>query len=172
MPDLPRIRALLQRPKLFTVVQDVFMTEIARLADVVVPAAIWAERTGTFTNFDRTVHISRKAVDPPGQARSDLDIFLDPARNCLAARASPDPATRHIRAAPPGSTRTTCFPRPRTPASRSATTCRPMPPSRRRITTPLIRGAGAFLKAAHYQLAPEMSDADYPFILTTRRVLT
>ena len=80
MPDLPRIRALLAKRELFTVVQDAFMTETARLADVVLPAAIWAEKTGTFTNFDRTVHISHKAVDPPGQARSDFDIFLDYAR--------------------------------------------------------------------------------------------
>jgi predicted molibdopterin-dependent oxidoreductase YjgC len=41
------------------------------------PAAIWGEKTGTFTNADRTVHISHKAVEPPGEARSDLDIFLD-----------------------------------------------------------------------------------------------
>jgi anaerobic selenocysteine-containing dehydrogenase len=41
------------------------------------PAAIWGEKTGCFTNPDRTVHISHKAVEPPGEARSDLDIFLD-----------------------------------------------------------------------------------------------
>jgi predicted molibdopterin-dependent oxidoreductase YjgC len=53
------------------------MTETAELADVVLPAALWGEKTGTFTNADRTVHISHKAVEPPGEARSDLDIFLD-----------------------------------------------------------------------------------------------
>jgi ferredoxin-nitrate reductase len=47
---------------------------------VVLPAAIWGEKTGTFTNTDRTVHISHQAVEPPGEARSDLDIFLDFAR--------------------------------------------------------------------------------------------
>uniref|UniRef100_UPI001304B3D9 molybdopterin oxidoreductase family protein n=1 Tax=Cryobacterium sp. M91 TaxID=2048294 RepID=UPI001304B3D9 len=46
-------------------------------ADVVLPAAGWGEKTGTFTNVDRTVHLSDKAVEPPGEARSDLDIFLD-----------------------------------------------------------------------------------------------
>ena len=50
------------------------------LADVVLPAAIWGEKTGTFTNYERTVHISHKAVDPPGEARADMDIFLDFAR--------------------------------------------------------------------------------------------
>ena len=44
------------------------------------PAALWGEKTGTFTNVDRTVHISHKAIDPPGDARADFDIFLDYAR--------------------------------------------------------------------------------------------
>jgi ferredoxin-nitrate reductase len=62
------------------VVQDMFLTETGRLADVVLPAAGWGEKLGTFTNVDRTVHLSERAVDPPGEARSDLDIFLDYAR--------------------------------------------------------------------------------------------
>jgi anaerobic selenocysteine-containing dehydrogenase len=49
-------------------------------ADVVLPAATWGEKTGTFTNADRTVNLSEKAVEPPGEARSDLHIFLDYAR--------------------------------------------------------------------------------------------
>jgi anaerobic selenocysteine-containing dehydrogenase len=77
MPDLDRIRSILKRRELFVVVQDAFMTETALLADVVLPAAIWGEKIGTFTNADRTVHLSEHAVDPPGEARSDLDIFLD-----------------------------------------------------------------------------------------------
>src|SRR5204863_4272395 len=56
--------------------QDAFLTETAALADVVLPAAIWGEKTGCFTNADRTLHISHKAIDPPGEAKSDLDIFL------------------------------------------------------------------------------------------------
>lgn len=77
MPDLGRIRSILSQDRLFVIVQDAFLTETARLADVVLPAAIWGEKTGTFTNVDRTVHLTDKAVDPPGEARSDLDIFLD-----------------------------------------------------------------------------------------------
>jgi anaerobic selenocysteine-containing dehydrogenase len=80
LPQLGRIRDILARPELFVVVQDLFLTETARLADVVLPAATWGEKTGTFTNVDRTVHLSERAVDPPGDARSDLDIFLDYAR--------------------------------------------------------------------------------------------
>jgi predicted molibdopterin-dependent oxidoreductase YjgC len=57
-----------------------FLNETGELADVVLPAAMWGEKTGCFTNADRTVHISHKAIDPPGQSRSDLDILLDYAR--------------------------------------------------------------------------------------------
>ena len=80
LPELARIRKILSNEELFVVVQDAFMTETAQLADVVLPAALWGEKTGTFTNVDRTVHLSQKAIDPPGEARADLDIFLDYAR--------------------------------------------------------------------------------------------
>lgn len=62
------------------VVQDPFLSETAQYADVVLPAAMWGEKTGAFTNVDRTVHLSEKAVEPPGEARSDLEIFLEYAR--------------------------------------------------------------------------------------------
>jgi anaerobic selenocysteine-containing dehydrogenase len=80
LPELHRIRSILARDELFVVVQDLYPTETTALADVVLPAATWGEKTGVFTNADRTVHLSEKAVEPPGQARSDLDIFLDYAR--------------------------------------------------------------------------------------------
>jgi anaerobic selenocysteine-containing dehydrogenase len=80
LPDLARVRRILAKQELFVVVQDLFLTETARLADVVLPAATWGEKQGTFTNADRTVHLSEKAVEPPGEARPDLDIFLDYAR--------------------------------------------------------------------------------------------
>ncbi len=80
LPELHRIRSILEQERLFVVVQDCFLTETARLADVVLPAAIWGEKTGTFTNADRTVHLSEKAVEPPGTARPDFEIFLDYAR--------------------------------------------------------------------------------------------
>ncbi|MFI1931374.1 molybdopterin oxidoreductase family protein [Streptomyces sp. NPDC020330] len=80
LPELSRIRSILAQDRLFVVVQDLFLTETAQLADVVLPAATWGEKTGTFTNADRTVHLSDKAVEPPGEAKPDLDIFLDYAR--------------------------------------------------------------------------------------------
>ncbi|SOD66643.1 Molybdopterin oxidoreductase Fe4S4 domain-containing protein [Streptomyces zhaozhouensis] len=80
LPDLRRIRSLLSRDQLFLVVSDAFPNETTALADVVLPAALWGEKTGCYTNPDRTVHLSEKAVDPPGQARPDFDILLDYAR--------------------------------------------------------------------------------------------
>jgi anaerobic selenocysteine-containing dehydrogenase len=77
LPELARIRSILAQDRLFLVVQDIFLSETAQLADVVLPAATWGEKTGTFTNVDRTVHLSEKAVEPPGEARSDLDILID-----------------------------------------------------------------------------------------------
>ena len=57
------------------VVQDIFLTETAYLADVILPATAFAEKTGTFTNTDRLVQMGRQAIDPPGQARPDLWII-------------------------------------------------------------------------------------------------
>ncbi|WP_223247205.1 molybdopterin-dependent oxidoreductase [Sulfuriferula sp. AH1] len=74
LPNLNRVRQILERSGLFVIVQDAFLTETAQFADVVLPAALWGEKTGCFTNVDRTVHISHKAVEPPGEARADLDI--------------------------------------------------------------------------------------------------
>ena len=57
------------------VVQDIFLTETAFYADVVLPASAFAEKTGTFTNTDRCVQLGRQAIDPPGEARQDLWII-------------------------------------------------------------------------------------------------
>src|SRR5215204_4252432 len=80
LPELSRIREILSKEDLFVVVEDLFLTETARFADVVLPAATWGEKTGTFTNTDRTVHLSEAAVEPPGEAKHDLDIFLEYAK--------------------------------------------------------------------------------------------
>ena len=75
-PDIGHVREALQATE-FLVVQDIFLTETAALADVVLPAACFAEKEGTFTNTERRVQRVRKAVQAPGQAREDLDILAD-----------------------------------------------------------------------------------------------
>ena len=91
LPNLHRVRKLLTKDDLFVIVQDIFLTETAEIADAVLPAAAWGEKTGCYTNVDRTVHISHQAIDPPGQAKSDLDIFLDFARRMEFKNKNGDP---------------------------------------------------------------------------------
>ncbi len=73
-PDANHARESLSALELL-VVQDIFMTETACLADVILPATAFAEKTGTFTNTDRLVQMGRKAIEPPGQAKPDLWII-------------------------------------------------------------------------------------------------
>lgn len=61
----------------FLAVQEIFMTETAKMADVVFPASCFAEKDGTFTNSERRVQRIRKAIDPPGEARADWQIICD-----------------------------------------------------------------------------------------------
>jgi formate dehydrogenase major subunit len=59
------------------VVQDIFMTETAWYADIILPASAHAEKNGTFTNTNRQVQMGRKVVNPPGEAKEDLEIIND-----------------------------------------------------------------------------------------------
>lgn len=79
LPDQNRTRRILD--KLFLVVQDPFVdAETVDLADLYLPASMWGEKTGCITNADRSVNLLKQAVLPPGQARSDFEIFVDVAR--------------------------------------------------------------------------------------------
>jgi formate dehydrogenase major subunit len=78
-PDLEHARAAMAKLE-HLVVQDIFLTETAYLADVVLPATAWPEKDGTVTNTDRMVQLGRKALEAPGQARPDLWIIQEIAR--------------------------------------------------------------------------------------------
>ena len=73
-PDANHARAALASLE-HLVVQDIFLTETAYLADVILPASGFPEKTGTFTNTDRLVQLGRQAIDPPGEAKQDLWII-------------------------------------------------------------------------------------------------
>jgi formate dehydrogenase major subunit len=79
-PDLNHARHALASLE-HLVVQDIFMTETAWLADVVQPATAWPEKTGTVTNTDRMLQLGQQALQPPGQARADLWIIQQMARS-------------------------------------------------------------------------------------------
>ena len=75
-PDLGHVEDALSKLD-FLVVQDIFMTESAQLADVVLPTSSFAEKEGTFTNTERRVQMVRKAVELPGDAKEDWKIFVE-----------------------------------------------------------------------------------------------
>jgi formate dehydrogenase major subunit/formate dehydrogenase alpha subunit len=168
-PDQAHARRALESLELL-VVQDIFLTETAALADVVLPAACYAEKEGTFTNTERRVQRVRKAVEPPGEARADWEIIC-----ALAARAGyegmryPDPAAVMAEIAA------------LTPIYGGIGYDRLDPhglqwpcPDRDHPGTPVLhvasftRGRGRFSPAA-YRPPAEPTDADYPFVLTTGR---
>lgn len=75
-PDVNYVKEALENVD-FLVVQDIFLSETARLADVVLPAASFAEKTGTLTNSERRVQLWRKAIEPVGESRPDWEIICD-----------------------------------------------------------------------------------------------
>jgi predicted molibdopterin-dependent oxidoreductase YjgC len=73
-PDLHHVKKELQKLDLM-IVQDIFMTETAQIADVVLPVAAFAEKDGTFTNTERRVQRVRKAIESPGDAKTDWEVI-------------------------------------------------------------------------------------------------
>jgi formate dehydrogenase major subunit len=75
-PNINKVRKALSALE-FLVVQDIFLTETAEFADVILPASSYLEKDGTYTNTDRRVQRGRKVLDPPGQARVDWEVVQD-----------------------------------------------------------------------------------------------
>ncbi len=169
-PDLNHAEKSLKNLE-FLVVQDIFLTETARLADVVLPSSCFAEKEGTFSNTDRRVQRVRKAIDPPGQARDDWDIICD-----IATRMGYDMSYDSSRAIMDEI-------RSLTPSYAGITYERieqegihwPCP-NEEHSGTPILhkdlftKGKGQF-HAIDYQPPAEEADDQYPMYLTTGRVL-
>jgi formate dehydrogenase major subunit len=75
-PNINKVRKALSTLD-FLVVQDIFLTETAEFADVILPATSYIEKDGTYTNTDRRVQLGRKVLDPPGEAREDWKIIQE-----------------------------------------------------------------------------------------------
>jgi len=181
-PDLNHVRKCLQSLD-FLVVQELFMTETARLADVVLPGVSFAEKDGTFTNTERRVQRIRKAIEPIGNARPDWQIICDLAKRVDArlgidrtgARfgswdyASPAEVMSEISALAPIYGGITYE---RIDQVGLQWPC----PTIDHPGTPILhvgkfsRGLGRF-HAVEWQPAAETPDAEYPLVLTTGRVL-
>ncbi|GAG37953.1 unnamed protein product, partial [marine sediment metagenome] len=169
-PDVNHVEAALRKLE-FLVVQDIFLTETARLAHVVLPAAAFAEKDGTFTNTERRVQRVRKAVEPIGLSRADWEIVCDVARrtgysmgydcasSILEEIASLTPSYGGIAydRLEKGSLQWPC-------------------PARQHSGTPYLhkgrfaRGLGKFHPVEFIE-PKELPDADFPFLLCTGRIL-
>jgi formate dehydrogenase major subunit len=156
------------------VVQDIFFTETAGFADVILPASAFPEKTGTFTNTDRRVQLGRQAVDPPGQARQDLWIIMELARRIGLdwTYAGPQDVFAEIRRAAPSMAGITWE---RLEAEGSCTyplehEGDPGQPVIFIDSFPRAGGRALFAPAA-FSDAAELPDDAYPFIFTTGRQL-
>jgi len=170
-PDLKHVEESLGKLD-FLVVQDIFLTETAQRADVVLPAASFAEKDGTFTNTERRVQRVRKGVESPGQARTDWEIIAD-----LAARMGYEMQYRsaeeifneimgltpsyagisYKRMEKEGGLQWPC-PTPKHPGTPYL------------HKDKFVRGKGLF-HAIEFIPPAELPDKEYPFILSTGRVL-
>jgi formate dehydrogenase major subunit len=156
------------------VVQDIFLTETAKYADVVLPASAWPEKDGTVTNTNRQVQIGRKALPLPGQARQDLDIIVALARGLGLdwSYAHPREVFAEMAEAMP-SLRNITWERLQRENSVTYPCDAPDEPGHEIVFGngfPTASGRGRFVPARLVSPAEE-PDQDYPMVLTTGRQL-
>lgn len=170
-PDINHVKEALDNLE-FLVVQDMFLTETAQLADIVLPAASYAEKDGTLTATDRRVQRIRKAIEPIGESKSDWQIICELAGKMGSQEfkySSPAGIMDEIASVTPiyGGI---VFERIEDIGLQWP--C----PSKEHPGTPYLhkgkfsRGKGKFF-GIEFKEAAELPDADYPFILTTGRTI-
>jgi len=172
-PDADHVEKALKKLE-FLVVQDVFLNETARLADVVLPGAVWAEKDGTFTNTERRVQRVRKAVEPPGNARVDWEILSDVAARLGHPSLVPESGISGIQ-----DEMSRLIPQYAGvfEAADAFSTGKQWPcPGKDHPGTPILhverftRGLGKF-HAVEFIPPKELPDEEYPFVLSTGRIL-
>jgi formate dehydrogenase major subunit len=172
-PNVNKVRQALANLE-FLVVQDIFLTETAEFADVILPASAYLEKAGSFTNTDRRVQLGRPALEMPGEARLDWQIIQEISNRMGYPMAYDSPAAifeefaglttsyatlRHDNLGPEGK----LWPNP--------------DPAREEGPTVLFADSfptasgKARLVPAQWTAAPELPDEEYPFVLNTGRLL-
>jgi predicted molibdopterin-dependent oxidoreductase YjgC len=158
MANIQHVRQALKRLE-FLVVQDIFLSQTARLADLVLPAASFAEKDGTFTNTERRVQLVRRAIDPIGESRPDWQIACQIAQRMGAKgfdfEHPPQIMDEIARLAPDYS---------------GISHQRLEHEAVRLHTETFVRGKGRFMPLV-YEPPAEMPDEEYPLILTIERSL-
>lgn len=170
-PRLEHVKEALNNLE-FLIVQDIFLTETAGLADVVLPAASFAEKEGTFTNTERRVLKVNKAIDPPGETKEDWKIIVELAKRMGVSGfdfQSPQGIMDEINL---------CVPQyagikyHRLEGSGIQWPCPSSehPGTERLHENSFARGKGLFIPIG-YMPSPEMPDKEFPFVLITGRML-
>jgi formate dehydrogenase major subunit len=172
-PNINKVRKALSKLD-FLVVQDIFLTETAEFADVILPASSYLEKNGTYTNTDRRVQLGRKVLDTPGQARVDWEVVQDVAnriglgwhyetsRDIFEEMVSVIPSYLNLSYDNLGLTGK-LYPNP-DPARSDGTVVM--------FTEKFKTDDGlAHLVPAEWLPARELPDAEYPFVLNTGRML-
>jgi len=173
-PDTQHVEESLKKLDFF-VVQDIFLTETAALADVVLPATSWAEKDGTFTNTERRVQYIRKAIEPIADVRPDWEIICDIAKRMgsdLFKFTSPQEIFEEVRTIAPqyGGMNKERLEKPEAlhwPCPHEDHPGTPILHSEQ-FATP--DGLGIFFPLEHRDAA-ELPNDEYPFTLTTGRIL-
>jgi len=172
-PDVRHAREALAELEML-VVQDIFLTETGYLADVILPASAFPEKTGTFTNTDRSVQLGRQALDPPGEARQDLWIIVEVAKRLGLewTYTHPREVFAEMRQAMPSIAGISWERLERDHAVTYPCTGDEDPGQRVVFTEqfPTANGKGRFVPASIIPAA-ERPDAAYPFVLITGRQL-
>lgn len=169
-PDTAHIKKAIENLE-FLVVQDIFLTETAELADVILPAAAFAEKDGTFVNTERRVQRIRKAINPPGEAKYDWEIFVD-LMNRLGYEEKLQSAEEIMEEISKVTPQYGGIDYQRIDGNGLQWPC----PTKTHEGTKFLhgekfaRGLGLF-KGIHYKPSAEVTDDEYPFIMTTGRVL-
>lgn len=169
-PDINHVRKSLTNLD-FLIVQDIFLTETAELADVVLPAASFAEKDGTFTNTERRVQRIRKAIDPVGDSKADWQILAE-LMNMLGhdkEYSHPSDIMEEIRFVTPSYGGIT-YDRIEEEGLQWPCTDINHPGTKYLHGGKVSRGKGLFMAVDHRESA-EVADSEYPFIFTTGRIL-
>jgi formate dehydrogenase major subunit len=172
-PDLQHAREALAKLD-HLVVQDLFVTETAFHADVILPASAFAEKSGSFTNTDRRVQLAREVIKPPGDARQDLWIIQEIARRMGLDWNYGGPAEVYTEMASlMPSLNNISWDRLVREGAVTYPADDPSKPGNEIIFTtgfPTDSGRGKIVPA-HILPPDELPDAEYPFVLSTGRVL-
>jgi formate dehydrogenase major subunit len=172
-PDVAHARQALAELE-HLVVQDIFLTETACYADVILPASAWPEKTGTVTNTNRQVQMGRKALPCPGEAREDWAIVVDLAQRLGVpwAYSHPREVFAEMKRGMPSLDNITWE---RLEAQNAVTypSLSPTDPGQPVVFGDGFPRAGGRARFAPASIVPpaETPDADYPFVLTTGRQL-